>query len=360
MSCTRTARRHPHRVTSHRRRPRACATPATLALEAEALHTQRRARGRRLTAADVRRARDVVAKCATFEHVKRYSALGEVSCRELERRVGRRLSPTEERIYAVVRRAVRAGKAGIHVTVAELVWKVGRCERSVQLALDALGDHRRPCGGQRCAGKAKLCDGCERPCPPGCKRHVDLVRTVPQFDELDWVEIRWPTAEQRAQGMTPGDLEKRVHGLRQLANAYVLGRAARRPAPTSARQRAYGRHCTPKAFSSSLRSSEKQQPVDKPCGQPGGGGEGKESPAATRSSGPSALTDHSTVEMRRHAHRLAEEAKRARGGGTPPLWLELAGSYVPIDERPEQPDLPGELDDGPAGENARGATDGAP
>jgi hypothetical protein len=278
---------------------------------------QRNARGRKLSPRDVERAQDLARRCADWRIVRRLAPLPEASTSRLHRRVGRRLTPTEYRIYADVRRMIRAGHGGLVATVAQLAKRHGVCERSIRNALAGLGRHRRRCNSSSCYGECAACTEVRLrgACPAGCTRHVDLVRTVPQFEETPWCEVRW---RKRADGTLRAELAG-TYERRQLASAYTLGCRGRKPGQLSARglearitrrvtanvmnhdqaeascgqaseqlRALGGKNCRPTSFSSSLQEEEKCGVADAAPDRPqadasraAGDRSGSVSPAAT-------------------------------------------------------------------------------
>ena len=164
--------------------------------------TERVPAGRReIDERTVRSIHDLAARSATYPLLRRVSAFPEPSRFRLAARLGRRLTPTEEAVYSIVRKAIRCGYPGAHVTSAQLEHLTGRCRKSVFNALEGLGPHRGDC-------------------PPGCQVHVDLVRTAPMFLDLEWSLVRWTP-----EGPTSGGHYFR----RQVASVYILGKNARVP-----------------------------------------------------------------------------------------------------------------------------------
>jgi hypothetical protein len=102
----------------------------------------------------------------------------------------------------------------------------------VRDAREGLGPHRVRCQGA-CAkpgfrvrrytkgpragqvDRLPRCPGCADPCPRGCTDHVDALRLVEQYVEVEWFE-------------TPGDPTSRRHTRRQCASVMLLGTVARR------------------------------------------------------------------------------------------------------------------------------------
>lgn len=147
-----------------------------------------------VSAARARSARALAARAARYQLLRRLPMLPEPSRLRLHQRAGRRLTPTGEAIYAVIRKAVRCGYPGAHVSVGELGHLTGRSERSVRYALRDLEE-------------------------------LDLVHAAPQFDNVEWI---W-CAEHGEDACPAGCARRRRYRRRQLASVYVLGCKAKRP-----------------------------------------------------------------------------------------------------------------------------------
>ncbi len=85
-----------------------------------------------------RACRELAERCATYPEARRWAPFPEPSRLKIASRIGRPLRPTEERIYGVVRKAVRVGRAGVWVSLAQWCHLTGRCLRSVTAALATL------------------------------------------------------------------------------------------------------------------------------------------------------------------------------------------------------------------------------
>jgi hypothetical protein len=142
----------------------------------------------------VRSVHDLAKRSATYPELRRLPAYPTASRARLHARVGRRLTPTEEWLLGVLRRAWRGGKPAVHCSVGELALLTARCERSIQNALRGLGP-------------------CRSTCAPGCVAHVDLVRRIPVFDSVSWCDVA----------------SRRTYRRRQRANVLMLTRHAPRP-----------------------------------------------------------------------------------------------------------------------------------
>jgi len=166
---------------------------------------------------------------------------------ELKERSPRDPTPIELEVYGVVSAARAVGAPGVRMTIAEVAAKIGRSPRSVQYALEGLGEHRLACEGP-CArpghherryakgprtghvDRLPKCRGCADPCPAGCTRHLERVRVVHQFIPLAWTDEYAPAGA------------RATFKRRQCASVMLLGTVARRierdgcssrPPPTS-------------------------------------------------------------------------------------------------------------------------------
>jgi len=152
-------------------------------------------RRRDVSRRDVARARDLSRRAARNHEIRRIRPLPEPPRLELYRRVGRRLTPTADAVYALLRGAdaklrdvTGRSKAGCHVTVGELAGDVGRSVSSVRRALRQL-------------------------------EALELVVPVRQFEDAEWSAVAWGPAGPRLLGR---------YRRRQLASVYLLGRQATR------------------------------------------------------------------------------------------------------------------------------------
>ena len=171
-------------------------------------------------------AQAVRAKAAPW-HRARYFPPAAIPRTELRADLPRKLRPMERDVLAVVRASLGAGFPGLNASVSDLAEMFDREPRTIQRALDGLGEHHRPCEGPcRLPGTRKvkragelvdepLCRGCHRPCEVGCTEHLYLVRRVHQFIHLTW---RRPGAA--------FDFKRR-----QCASTLLLGTNARKATP---------------------------------------------------------------------------------------------------------------------------------
>ncbi len=83
-------------------------------------------------------ARRLAPRCARFVELARRPFLPEYRLAQTHARLGHRLTPTELKVYGLVRAAVRAGFAGVMLTKRELGELVDTCERSVERAVTSL------------------------------------------------------------------------------------------------------------------------------------------------------------------------------------------------------------------------------
>ncbi len=158
-----------------------------------------------------------------------------------EQDLPRDLNETELRVIGVVLAPREVGAPGLVASVGEIATRVRRCRKSVQNALEALGEHRRPCEGEcqrpgferkRPADRAPRprCYGCADPCPPGCAEHLELARRVPQYLDEEWRD----------------EATGRVWKRRQCRNTLVPGTAAQRAERAQRPCRSNRTHCIPK------------------------------------------------------------------------------------------------------------------
>ena len=149
---------------------------------------------REIDARDVARVHKLAERAANYRIARRLPGYPVASRQRLHARAGRRLTPTEEWVLAILRKVERCRYPALHCSVEELGLLTGRCERSVQNALTGLGQH-------------------DSSCEPGCRRHVDMVRRIPVFDSVAWCDAA----------------TRRTYQRRQRANVYMLTANAPHP-----------------------------------------------------------------------------------------------------------------------------------
>ncbi len=173
---------------------------------------------------------DLARRGVTYPVLRRMSRLPEPSLLRLAARVGRRLTPTEEAVYSVIRKAVRIGAPGATLSRHELALLTGRSDPSIKRALRGL-------------------------------EALELVDRVPIFVNAEWQAVAWTKAGPRPLG---------TYKRRQLRSVYLLGRLAARPGKT---RRGRDRHRT---SSVGTPGSNRAPYYSPPKGEEVGGG-----PAAT-------------------------------------------------------------------------------
>lgn len=204
-----------------------------------------------VSAARARSARALASRSARYQLLRRLPMLPEPSRLRLHQRAGRRLTPTAEAIYAVIRKAVRCGYPGAHLSVAELGHLTGRTRRPVQEALRSLEE-------------------------------LELVIAAPQYDDVEWTCVA----------------TRRRYRRRQLASVYVLGAKAKRPG----RGRANSRN----AARSLPRHSDHGRGISAPTAPPSEGGDvpaapGARAPSTQVARGAGSVPEPETAQQDRNA-----------------------------------------------------------
>jgi hypothetical protein len=172
-----------------------------------------------------RSCRDLAERSAGVPILRRVPIYPEPSRLALERRVGRRLRPTEHGVYGLLRAALRMRRPGMHLANAEVASLLGCSERSVIRAVRSLGPH-------------------EPTCPPECRSHLNLIRRVELFQTVSWCDA----------------VSKKTYHRRQEASVTIAGPAARRPGRPRVRPPDHGRGYRPESAAGTGRRDRVRRP----------------------------------------------------------------------------------------------------